>query len=226
MWTKNEKDQEVLIWSGSNGPYTVVPVSEAKREISRAKYRPDIQDAADQAGIIFRVKREIRELETHLMPDERVLAMVPTTHKDERGLLVATNSRILFIFHGWVNKTTLIYDYRLISKMRWLGGIVQGRMRIYIYGTTASVKFTGVWSPVGKAFVEAVTRITSRMNNVTRDQYEMSLLIQNLPKPEYQIRANDILADQVVALDAQFADGAIEREKYLIAKLELLQKMT
>jgi len=226
MWQRNQTQPERLQWVGEPGNGYTIPIKTAMKEIKRAKYRSDIQDAVDQAGIVAKVRKELSHLETELGENENVLALLPATYNDERGLLVATTERLIFMFEGWVNKTFIAYDYRIVTKMRWLGGFILGRMRIYTFGAETSTKLTSVWNPVGKRFVKIVNDKTSRYTNMSREQYEVSLIASQLPKREYQIRENDLIADKIVALDKLYHDNGIERELYIIQKRDLLLSMT
>ena len=224
MWQETES-KDSLVWVGKEGGGYTIPLRSAMHEIKKARYRHDIQEAADQAGIIFKVRRELRLLESHLADDERVLALVPATHRDERGLLVATTERVLFVFHGWVNKTLIAMDYPTVTNMRWLGGFILGRMRLYVYGSDSSNKFTQVWNPAGKNFVKVVNARTSNISNMSRDNYEVRRLVSNIPRRVYQIKPNDLIADKLRALDEKFTAGMVPEKDYLDEKLALLKEM-
>jgi len=226
MWVVDKSSPEELIWDGHSHRGERTSVKNALREEKRARHRYDIQDAVDQAGITIKVNRELKQLESKLLEHEVVLAVLPATHSDERGLLVATNSRIMFVFLGWVNRTELVYDYRSISHMRWLGGFIMGRMRAYVFGTQSSIKFTQVWNPVGKKFVHIVNSRTESISNVTRSEFEYNKMARSTKATEYQVRPNDLLANEVVELDSQFELGLIEKDVYLSSKLDLLKRMT
>jgi len=225
MWIRNAKDPQKLKWVGNSNNGYEISISEAMREIRKARYRADIQDAADRAGITFKVSKELRELEHELKAGEKVLVLTPATYNDERGLLVATTDRVVFLFHGWVNRTFISFDYRIVSNARWLGGFVMGRLRLYTYGSETGTKFTSVWNPVGKKFIEAVSDRSAHSNQISREQYEMSLIVSSLPKHEYQIRENDVIADKIVALDASFHIGEIDEKSYVEQKRDLLYSM-
>lgn len=204
----------------------VIPKKRAEREIKRSRYRYDIQDAADKAGVIWRIRRELGILEGLLKDGERVLAVASATQNDERGLLVATTSRIMFVFRGWMYRTTIHYDYHILNEAIHQPGLVSGRMMFEFYGLNSRIKFTHIWNPAAKfLFAAASSRINS-IKPLARENFDFGRATSSPKYYEYQVKADDLIANEILALDEAYKAGEVDKDEYIERKKNLLTSMS
>lgn len=121
--------------------------------------RPDIQKAKDRLHIRLGGGREIKKLQEYLWDDEVVDLFCVGWYGRGQGLLVLTNSRLLFIKHGVTGQTTEDFPIQKISSIQWAATMTAGTITIFASGNKAEVK--NVDKADGKAFVDRVRGIVS-----------------------------------------------------------------
>lgn len=97
---------------------------QAAKAEALAHLRPDVRDATLAMTSKFGARRELRHVEEYLWDDERVLRMAAGYMHGGQGLLVLTDRRIFFIYHGWVSKKNedfLLTNVTSISVSKGLG---------------------------------------------------------------------------------------------------------
>lgn len=121
--------------------------------------RPDIQAAKDRMQGTIGTGREFKNLETHLWEGETVEMTCGGTYGRGQGLLVLTNTRLLFTFSGVMSQTTEDFPLDKISSIQWSAGMLMGTVTIFASGNKAEIKNVGKQD--GKAVVDRVRGLIS-----------------------------------------------------------------
>jgi hypothetical protein len=115
--------------------------------------RADISQAADRMGSPIGAKRELQELANHLAPGEQVIALVAGSHGPGNGLLVLTDSRVLFLFEGLIRKAFLDIKIPDITAVQWETAVNLGTITLLAGGDIA---VSGIDKDGGAVFVDAL----------------------------------------------------------------------
>ncbi|MEU4618521.1 hypothetical protein AB0G04_00885 [Actinoplanes sp. NPDC023801] len=115
--------------------------------------RADISRAADRMGSAIGAKKELNDLADHLAPGENVAALVAGSHGPGNGLLVLTDSRVLFLFEGLIRKAFVDIKIPDITAVRWETAVNLGTITLLAGG---EVSISGVDKDGGAFFVEAL----------------------------------------------------------------------
>lgn len=102
--------------------------------------RPDIVAAAARMSNRLGGGRELKKLAEHLHDGEEVQLIAQGTYADRQGILVLTNLRLLFLFHGLVSQAKEDFPLRLISSVQTKSGMVTGELRVFVSGNNAVIK--------------------------------------------------------------------------------------
>ena len=129
-------------------------------KMAEASLRSDIQAAKDRMANTGFSKREFKNLESHLWEGETVELTAAGTYGKGNGLLVLTNTRVLFFFHGMMSAVTEDFPFDKISSIQWSAGMLMGTITIFASGNKSEIK--SVDKNDGKALVDRVRGITSR----------------------------------------------------------------
>ena len=121
--------------------------------------RPDIQAAKDRLRIRLGGGREMKKLPEHLWEGETVDTLCVGTYGRGQGILVLTNTRLLFIQDGLTGGTTEDFPLDKISSIQWAKGMVTGTITLFGSGNKAEVK--NVNNDDGKAITDRVRGITA-----------------------------------------------------------------
>lgn len=105
--------------------------------------RADIQAAKDRMQGTIGTGREFKHLEEHLWEREVVEMTCGGTYGRGQGLLVLTNSRLLFTFSGVMSQTTEDFPLDKISSIQWSAGMLMGTVTIFASGNKAEIKNVG-----------------------------------------------------------------------------------
>ena len=100
---------------------------------------PDIVAAAARMGWRMGGKRELKELAGHLHEGETVRFIAQGTYENDQGILVLTDVRLLFLFHGVMRQAKEDFPLRLISSVQTKSGIATGEMRVFVSGNSSSI---------------------------------------------------------------------------------------
>lgn len=85
-------------------------------------------------------RKEIRELPSVLWEDEHIEQIVQGMYKDNLGVLVATNKRLVFVDKGFVRMRVEDFPYDRISSVEYRTGILGGTITIYASGNKSEIK--------------------------------------------------------------------------------------
>ncbi|HUR61011.1 MAG TPA: hypothetical protein VM286_01435 [Candidatus Thermoplasmatota archaeon] len=116
----------------------------------------------------FVSRREVALLRRRLRPDEKVLGAVDAVRGRRKGLLAATDSRIVWASAGVLRRTTVAWLYPEVAKVE-VQVARDGATIDLILGQSARESFTQAERDQARAFAEAVKRASPRkaFRNVT-----------------------------------------------------------
>ena len=117
------------------------------------QYREDIAAAVARMGSKIGAGRELRDLESELHADERVIALVAGRHGAGNGVLALTGTRVLFLFEGLVRRTVVDIPIAEIVTVEWETGLNLGTLKLLAGG---EVEVSGIDKDGGNLFVEAL----------------------------------------------------------------------
>ncbi len=118
--------------------------AEAKQQERQAKgeasgLRPDIAEAAARMGWRLGGGREIKKLQTQLNDGESVRFIAQGTYGNDQGIVVLTDSRLLFYFHGLTRQALEDYPLRSISSVQSKAGMATGELTVHASGNNATI---------------------------------------------------------------------------------------
>ncbi|WP_237341925.1 PH domain-containing protein [Williamsia soli] len=126
---------------------------------ARQTLRPDVQAAKDRMQGTFGTSREFKNLESHLWEGETVEMACGGQYGNGQGILVLTNTRLLFTFHGITSQTNEDFPFSKISSIQWSAGMLMGTVTIFASGNKAEIN--NVSKSDGKPIVDRVRGIIS-----------------------------------------------------------------
>lgn len=122
--------------------------------------RSDVQAAKGRMqGITVGTGREFKNLESHLWEGETVEMTCAGQYGRGKGLLVLTNTRLLFTFHGITSQTTEDFPLNRVTSIQWSAGMLRGTITIFASGNKAEIE--DVFKADGKPIVDRVRAIIS-----------------------------------------------------------------
>lgn len=101
--------------------------------------RPDIVVAAVRMSWQMGGKRELKKLAGHLHKGETVRFIAQGTYENDQGIVVLTDVRLLFLFHGVMRQRKEDFPLRLISWVQTKSGMVTGEMKVFVSGNSSSI---------------------------------------------------------------------------------------
>ena len=128
-----------------------------------------IKQAAKGNAFLFGSNREIRRLPEYLHDGEEVLSIITGGRmgKRGRGIIVATNERLLLIWDGWVFRENQDFPYETISSVEFNTRIFFGSLTVYGKGDETSYNWIGRFA--GAKFTKLVRQLTSDAGRNQRD---------------------------------------------------------
>jgi hypothetical protein len=203
-----------------------------------------IKKAAKANAFNFGSNRELRRLRQHLNNDESVLGIITGSrlNKRGRGIVVATNERLLFIHDGWVFRENQDYPYETISSVEFSTKIFFGVFTLYGKGDETSYNWVG--RSAGAKFTKLVRQLTAdaaKGRQRQPDGYSGRPASQNPlagstgplvapPLPPVQnmsapLSGPDLILKQLNELGEMREKGFITPEEYDLKKQELLARL-
>ena len=101
--------------------------------------------------------REFKKLESYLWEGEVVDSVCVGQYGRGTGLLVLTNSRLLFLVDGMTGSTFEDFPLSKITSVQWSSGFVQGTLTVYASGNKAEIN--NVAKPDGPPLADKVRAI-------------------------------------------------------------------
>ncbi|MGW3651884.1 PH domain-containing protein [Streptomyces sp. NPDC000878] len=172
--------------------------------------RPDIDAAVAKLSSTVGTKREIQHLPEVLWEGETVEMLATGVYGKGNGLLVMTNQRLVFYFHGVMSQKVEDFPYRSVSSVQWSGGMLMGTLTVFASGNKAEIK--QVPKDQGKALADLLRQ---RISEAT------SAPTQAAPAAA---PAGDI-ASRLATLDQLRAAGAITDEEYRDRRTKILDSL-
>jgi hypothetical protein len=105
--------------------------------------RPDIAEAVTRMPSTFGAKKELRQLPQELWEGESVRHIAIGTYADGNGIIVATDRRLLFLYHGMARQVSEGFAYDRISSIEFKGGMVLATIVVYVSNQKAEIKNVG-----------------------------------------------------------------------------------
>lgn len=101
----------------------------------------EIQNAlkSKEMGVNFLSKKEIKELPNILWENELPELVVQGFYKNGNGLLVCTNSRLIFINKGLMSLKVEDFPLKSISSIQYETGMLLGKLTIFASGNRAEI---------------------------------------------------------------------------------------
>ncbi len=101
--------------------------------------RPDIVAAAARMGWRMGGKRELKKLAEHLYEGETVRFIAQGAYEGDQGIVVLTDVRLLFLFHGVMRQRKEDFPLRLISSVQTKSGWGTGEIKVWVSGNSAAI---------------------------------------------------------------------------------------
>jgi hypothetical protein len=123
--------------------------------------REQINEAKKGNAILFGSNREIRRLPEHLHQGEIVRKIVTGSPygKRGRGIIVATNERVLLVRDGWVFRNTQDFPLETISSVEFSTGWFFGVFSLF--GKGDEVAFNWVGRNAGDKFAKLIRELVA-----------------------------------------------------------------
>lgn len=170
-------------------------LEEIKKQIS------NIDDASRLLG-----HKEIKELPNILWEDEKVEKLVQGYYAGATGILVATNTRLVFVDKGLIYGLKVEdFPYDKISSIQYKTGMLLGELTIYASGNRADIK--NVEKKLVRNFAEFVRAKTT-------ENKEKNTVKSEEPVPD--------IADQIKKLADLKEQGILTEEEFSAKKKKIL----
>lgn len=169
--------------------------------------RSDIEAAVKAMTHTFGSRREIKKLESVLHPGETVKSMVGGGYGGKTGVLVLTDTRLLFFADGWTSQTHEDFPLSVVSSVGFSGGMLTSKLTIHASGNVTDI--TSVPKTDGKQFAEDA-----------RVALQAARSGSSAPAPP----ADDPV-DQLAKLGQLKEAGVLTDDEFAAKKAELLERM-
>ena len=188
-----------------------------------------IKEAKKGNALLLGSNREIRRLPTYLHENEEVYKIItgsPGRNKG-RGIIVATNERMLFIKDGWVFRTVQYFPYDTISSVEFKTGIFFGMFVMYGNGDETAYNWVGRFA--GAEFAKLIRKYSSDSNRAARTgsfPVQQSQIPFAQPTPiSVPLTPQQTLMAQLRDLEQLRSEGIINLDEFEIKKQDLLSRM-
>jgi hypothetical protein len=218
--TMQSNSKAKLVGKSINVPDNGLPEGTQKDQINQAK---------KINFILFGSNREIRRLPTYLHRDEVVHGVISGSpyKRRGRGIIVATNERIIFIKDGWVFRDNQDFSYETISSVEIRTQIFFGTFVMYGKGDETTYNWVGRFA--GAKFVNIVRQQASsqtRLRNTPVIQQYAGSAPQGLPSlPPLPASPHDLLIKQLEDIARLRDAGILTLDEFELKKQELLSRL-
>lgn len=191
------------------------------------KVQQQIKEAKKGNAILFASNREIRRLPLYLSAGEDVISIITGSPVGSpgRGIIVATNYRVLFIKDGWILRTDQDFPYETISSVELKTGLFFGTFTLYGKGDETAYSWVGRFK--GQKFKKIVQELSMRAKNQpSHQQRNESTQTSTLPVvPNVPLDpAKQQIINQIRQLEQLRNDHIISNDEFEMKKLELLSR--
>lgn len=184
---------------------------DARAEKLRDKFpnvREDVFEAITRMSWTWGGRQDIRNLEQYLNTTERVLHMVQGRLEDKDGILVLTDERLLFVFHGIINSRTEDFPLPAVSTISLATG----------FGSKIELHASGAKREIKNVMTDDARRLVDDARTRTGRQFERA------SAPAAAPASTDIMG-QLAKLGELHKAGILTDEEFSAKKAELLARL-
>ena len=180
-------------------------MQEGLAKAQEAGLRPDIAEASARMGWKFGGKREIKKLHEHLHEGELVRYIAQGTYDGNQGIVVLTDERLLFVFHGHMSQAVEDFPLDKITSVQTKAGFASGDLTVYASGNSSVIK-------------TIVNDDMKQLAQGLRDHIRTGPPTSPVAAPAAHID----VADQIAKLGALRDQGLLTEEEFAAQKAKLL----
>jgi hypothetical protein len=198
--------------------------------MSAEELNKQIQEAKKGNAILFGSNREIRRLPIYLHEGEQVYKIITGSPGKGRGVIVATDERVLFIKDGWVFRTVQDFPYETVSSVEFKTGIMFGSFIMYGKGDETAYNWVGRFA--GAEFARLVRKYSSDSKRGTSAPQTASVPVQ---QPQIPLSHTEAVLPPVPVqqgprerlrrIEELRDEGLINLDEYEIKKQQILSEM-
>jgi len=180
--------------------------------------RPDVEAAKARMASKWGSRRELKYLDEYLWHDEIVARMASGSLDGKRGLLVHTDRRLIFLFHGRMSQRNEDFPLDTITSISVKAGLASATITVYSGGAKHDI---------GAVYKDDAKAITDEIRNriATRAQGSGPSAAAPPPPPQAAVHPNvDVLA-QIKQLGELRDTGVLTDEEFANKKAELLERL-
>ena len=159
-------------------------------------YRPDIAAAAARMNWTSGGKREVRNLESHLLEGEQIEELAQGTFTQNQGVVALTNQRLLFLFHGFVNRRTEEFGLESITSVEISKSLNIGTLRL---------RMSGNFCEITNVLAKDLDRMANAIRTRIQHPVDRSAPVPLLDDPVTLIKRLGELRDAGLLSDAEYA---------------------
>ena len=182
--------------------------------MTQAGERPDVAAAIARMGWKFGGRRELRKLSEHLHAGETVRFIAQGTYENDEGIVVLTDQRLLFLFHGVMRQRLEDFPLRLITSVQTKSSLSRGEMKVFLSGNAAVI------SRVLKSDLDP---LANSVRQGMAAQHSSSRAESASPLPAVQAGPDPM--DQLARLAKLREAGILTEAEYAAKKAELLGRI-
>lgn len=175
--------------------------------------RPDILAAGGDMLSHVGADREVANLESYLGPGERVRKMAGGRLSERRGIVVLTDTRVLFVFQGVMGSEVEDLPLTAITSVKTKSGALLGELEVYASGNAMEIE--AINKDDLKEFEEALRADLARLKAAPPTASPAG------PAPAGRVDVLDQLAKLAELRDA----GVVTAEEFEAKKAELLGRL-
>lgn len=163
-------------------------------------------------GVNFLGKKELKELPNILWEDELPEKVVQGFYKNGNGILVCTNSRLIFINKGLMSLKVEDFPLKNISSIQYETGILMGKITIFASGNRADI------GNIEKAYVRNFAEyVRAKISDIGKS----SASSQPIQPTGTQVADDEIIA-QLERLAVLKEKGILTDEEFTAQKARIL----
>jgi hypothetical protein len=182
----------------------------------QAALRPDVEAAKARMRTRFGSRRELKKLDEYLWHDETVSRLAAGNLNGSLGLLVFTDRRLLFLFHGLIKQQHEDFPLDLISSVSMKSGLASATITVYAGG--AKHEISSVYKDDARAITDEIrNRVATRGASAASLATPPSPVTPPEPRPDVlqQLKQLGELRDAGVITDQEFEEKKSELLKRL-----------
>lgn len=159
-------------------------------------------------GVNFLGKKELKELPNILWENELPEKVVQGSYKNGNGILVCTNSRLIFINKGLISLKVEDFPLKNISSIQYETGLVMGKITIFASGNRADI------SQIEKSYVRNFAEyVRAKISNSSEFSHQSQ---------EHSQHADDEIIAQLERLAKLKEKGILTDEELAVQKSRIL----